>query len=135
MKKYEFTGETKFYCGISRIADGELGGWLESEANLSQEGDAWVYGNAQVYGNARVSGNARVYGDDCIVQVGMQFSLTALRHGIQIGCEFRSYSDWMSMTKKQAVELGLDPKNFLVFKAQVKVLQKYFAGLDAPAKS
>ena len=47
----------------------EAGGYIESEQNLSQEGDAWVYGNARVYGNAQVygdawvTGNARVYGD------------------------------------------------------------------------
>ena len=42
---------------------GDLGGWIESEANLSQDGNAWVSGNAWVYGNARVSGNAWVYGN------------------------------------------------------------------------
>ena len=40
-----------------RIEKGDLGGYVESEANLSQvSGDAWVYGDA------RVSGNAWVYG-------------------------------------------------------------------------
>ena len=42
---------------------GELGGWIEKESNLSQDGDAWVYNNAQVSGNAWIYGNARVYGD------------------------------------------------------------------------
>jgi len=63
------------------VKKGETGGYIESERNLSHEGEAWVYGNAcvsgdarisddaWVYGNARVSGNvrvsddARVYGD------------------------------------------------------------------------
>ena len=43
--------------------EGELGGYIEKEENLSQEGDAWVSDNAQVCGNARVLGNARVYGN------------------------------------------------------------------------
>lgn len=43
------------------VKKGAVGGWLESEDNLSFEGDCWVYGNAKVYGNARVSDNARVY--------------------------------------------------------------------------
>ena len=43
--------------------EGDLGGYVEKEDNLSQSGDAWVYGDAQVYGNAWVSGNAQVYGD------------------------------------------------------------------------
>ena len=36
---------------------GELGGYIEREENLSQEGDAWVYGDACVYGDALVYGN------------------------------------------------------------------------------
>ena len=41
----------------------EAGGYIESEQNLSQEGDAWVTGNARVYGNAQVYGDAWVSGD------------------------------------------------------------------------
>lgn len=40
--------------------EGDLGGYVEKEDNLSQSGDAWVSGNAQVYGDAQVSGKARV---------------------------------------------------------------------------
>lgn len=49
--------------------EGDLGGYVEKEDNLSQSGDAWVSGDArvsgdaQVYGDAWVSGNARVSGD------------------------------------------------------------------------
>ena len=45
------------------VAKGEVGGFVEKEANLSQEGDAWVSGDAQVYGDAWVSGDARVSGN------------------------------------------------------------------------
>lgn len=47
---------------IGDVKAGDLGGYIQSEDNLSHDGNAWVYGNAQVYGRARVSGNARVYG-------------------------------------------------------------------------
>ena len=58
-KKYEFTGETKELCGhtlhrIRAIVDiayaeaGEVGGWIESESNLSKNGNAWVCGDAEV---------------------------------------------------------------------------------------
>ena len=43
--------------------EGELGGFIEKEENLSQKGNAWVYGNAQVYGNVWVYDNAKVYGN------------------------------------------------------------------------
>ena len=45
------------------VKEGEFGGYIESERNLSHEGNAWVYGDAQVSGNAQVYGNAWVYGD------------------------------------------------------------------------
>ena len=71
MKKYELTSETKVINGLElhrikalesfgRVGKGELGGWIESEKNLSQDGDAWVGGNAKVCGNAWVGYNARV---------------------------------------------------------------------------
>lgn len=81
MKKFELTSESivdifgkklfriKALVEFGNVKEGELGGFVEKEENLSHEGDAWVYenarvsGNAWVYENARVSGNARVYGN------------------------------------------------------------------------
>ena len=54
--------KTKVYR-IKNIATGELGGYVESESNLSQEGSCWVYGNAVVYGEAKVYGDAIVRDD------------------------------------------------------------------------
>ena len=73
MKKYELTSETKVINGVKlhrikalksfgNIKEGDLGGWIESEKNLSQDGDAWVFDNAKVYGYATVGGNATVSG-------------------------------------------------------------------------
>ena len=75
-KKYELTKETKTLEGgtvlhrIRALRDiprfgvkaGELGGFVEEENNLSQDGDAWVSDSAWVFGNAKVYGNAEVYG-------------------------------------------------------------------------
>ena len=47
---------------FSNVQEGEFGGYIESERNLSHKGNAWVSGNAQVYGDARVYGDAQVYG-------------------------------------------------------------------------
>lgn len=49
--------------GIKR---GDYGGYIESERNLSQDGDCWVDERAIVMDKAYVSGNALLYGD-CIV--------------------------------------------------------------------
>ena len=45
------------------VKTGDLGGYVRSEKNLSQDGNAWVFGNAQVSGNAWVSEDAQVSGD------------------------------------------------------------------------
>lgn len=74
MKKYELTAEfieqwgkklfrIKALISFGSVEAGELGGYVEKEDNLAQDGDAWVYGNARVYGDAKVCGNAKVYGD------------------------------------------------------------------------
>ncbi len=81
MKKYELTSEyiinalgvklfrIKAVRKFGSVEAGELGGYIEKEENLSQEGNAWVYenaevcGDAEVYGDAWVCGNAKVYGD------------------------------------------------------------------------
>ena len=82
MKKYELLkDDTKIVNGKTlyriralvaislTVAAGDLGGYVESEKNLSHDGNAWVSGDArvsgdaEVYGNAWVSGDAEVYGD------------------------------------------------------------------------
>ncbi len=66
--KYKLTNETKIVKGhtlhkikalksFSDVRKDELGGWIEREDNLSQEGICWVYDNGWVYGNARVHDN------------------------------------------------------------------------------
>lgn len=47
----------------SFVSAGDLGGYVQGESNLSQQGNAWVYGDARVSGNAWVSGNAQVSGN------------------------------------------------------------------------
>ena len=42
------------------VSAGDLGGYIEKEANLSQEGNAWVYDNARVFGDAKICSDAKV---------------------------------------------------------------------------
>ena len=42
------------------VKKGDLGGFVESEANLSHSGNAWVRDSAKIMGNAFVFGNALV---------------------------------------------------------------------------
>jgi hypothetical protein len=48
---------------FSDVRKGDIGGYIESERNLSQEWVCWVFGDAQVFGDARVYDNAQVYGN------------------------------------------------------------------------
>nr|DAN41064.1 MAG TPA: putative transferase, nesg, ydcK, Structural Genomics.38A [Caudoviricetes sp.] len=75
MKKYELTTECKEIGNIKlfrvkaltsfgNAQAGELGGYIEKEDNLSQDGNARVIGNARVDGNAEVGGNALVRGNE-----------------------------------------------------------------------
>ena len=81
MNKYEMLHEDKIEIGshtlyrIRALKDfgdvkaGDIGGYIEKEENLSQEGTCWIYdnawvrGNAKVYDSAWVGGNAWVSGD------------------------------------------------------------------------
>ena len=110
MKKYELTAEfieqwgkklfrIKALISFGSVEAGELGGYVEKEDNLAQDGDAWVYGNARVYGDAEVYGNARVCGDAevcgdadylLIGSIGSRFSFTTFfknkDKGITVSC-------------------------------------------------
>lgn len=54
---------------FSNVKAGDVGGYVQSEDNLSHKGDCWVYYNAKVFNsakihdNAKVRGNAQIYGD------------------------------------------------------------------------
>lgn len=76
-KKYEFTGETKYFQGhllrrirytqkFSAVSLGELGGWIEHEDNLSHEGNCFVKQEAMVFGNAKVIQNAWIFANSIV---------------------------------------------------------------------
>lgn len=45
-----------------RVHKGDFGGYIESEDNLSQEGECWVFMNAIAYENAVITDDARLAG-------------------------------------------------------------------------
>ena len=75
MKKFELTTESitneagkklfriKALIDFGCVKAGELGGYVEKEENVSQDGNAWVRGNAEVSGDARVRDDAEVSGN------------------------------------------------------------------------
>ncbi len=92
MKKYSITEESITHNGfvlwrIQRIATQEKGGWIQSEKNLSQLGEAWVADNAKVYGEACVSDDACVSGNAEI------FGSTQVRGASQVYGEAKVYEE------------------------------------------
>lgn len=78
MKKYELTDETMTVDEVTyhrirackdfdvqgyHVKAGDLGGYVESERNIDQDGNGWISGLALISGNARVCGNAHVRGN------------------------------------------------------------------------
>ena len=81
-KKYVMTDETINFDGhilhrIKRLSDGRLGGFIESESNLSQKGSCWIEQRCMVYENARVRDDAAV---DCDAWGDTVISGNALIH-------------------------------------------------------
>ena len=127
-KKYEFTGVTKDYFGVTLkqiralvtitgvVTAGDVGGWVESESNLSQvygnalvSGNARVHGDAWVYGNARVHGNAQVYGDSSLFwasKVGTENGTLTVFNSqdgtltVTRGCFIGSVDDFLDKSKR-----------------------------------
>ena len=108
MKRFELTSETKVIFGhalhriralisFGDVAGGELGGWVEKEANLCQYGSAWVYGNAMVSDNALVSGNAMVSGDAWVSDNARVYGNAWVYGNARVSGDARVYGDaWVS---------------------------------------
>jgi hypothetical protein len=84
--KYELTDETVEIYGVTlyRIRalkdfagflEGSLGGFVEGEWNLSQEGGAWVSEDAQVFGGAYISEDAWVSGTSRVSGAAQVFEI------------------------------------------------------------
>ena len=126
MTKYKITAKTKVHFGITlhqiqatvsfgAVVKGEIGGWIETEKNLTQDGNAWVSGNAQVFGGAQVSGDAQVFGNAWVsgdAQVtplyvqGLMWPVTITDKHIRIGCEFHPISEWEKFDSRRILEMG-----------------------------
>lgn len=95
MGKYEITDQTKIVDGhilhrikavtdIGSVKKGSIGGWIESEKNLSDVGDCWIYDDACVYGNGEVSmnawiaDNARVFGNATVSENSCVYNNAAI---------------------------------------------------------
>lgn len=144
MKKFELTTEfitnafgkklfrIKALVEFGDVKAGELGGYVEKEENVSQDGNAWVSGDARVYGNAWVHGNAKVFDNaevsgDARVYGNARVSGNAWVYGdadyalVQgFGTEFRCTTFYRGKNKKIMVNCGCFHGDLEGFRKQVK---------------
>ena len=136
------------------VAAGDLGGYVEKEANLSQSvsGNAWVSGNASVFGDARVFGNAGVFGDAsvfgdarvfgnasvfgvllvCTRSDGYTFAVSATPSGprIMAGCRYFSFEEAEAHWTKTRGGTQLGDESLAIVR-HLRVMAA-LNGLDAP---
>ena len=95
---------------FANVEAGDLGGWIENEGNLSQDGVCWIYENAQVYGSAQVYENARICGNAWVYSGGitnkfqvfnipiLKYNLTIFPGGISGGCRKFTHEEFEQLT-------------------------------------
>jgi len=81
VKKYEIleTGRIRALVDIETLGVkvGDIGGFVETEYNLSHEGNCWISDNARVVGHSRVMRdalvheNAEILGESCITDYAL----------------------------------------------------------------
>ena len=92
-KKYKILPETKRKLANGRtvfriqalrnfsdVKEGDIGGWIESEKNLSQKGNCWIYDNAIVTHSARVIDDAKIQNDVMIADSALIFENALIRN-------------------------------------------------------
>ena len=122
MKKYELTKEEKTLadgtvlhriralrdislCGVKA---GDLGGLIEKENNLSQDGDAWIFDDACVFGNAEVYGNAEVSANSDYMVIkntwssGRWFTYTRSNKMWKVGCFYGTGEELVAKAYKDS---------------------------------
>ena len=159
-KKYEFTGETKTFCGVTLrriralvtiigvVNAGDAGGLIESEKNLQVSGDAWVSGDARVSGNARVSGDTWVYGDAWVCGDARVFGNAAICTFSGFGSKFRTttafidkeigirvvcgcFTGTLEQFRKQVIQThGEDSKNGKLYLGMANMIEYRLEGCE-----
>ena len=102
--KYILTDESIEYCGhrlyrikaiksFNGIRKGSLGGWVESEDNLSQEDDCWIFDEAKVFRKAKVSGHVKVLENACIYGNAVVFGYVVISGNAKVYGNVRIYGN------------------------------------------
>lgn len=113
MKKYELTSETKMVCGITlhriralidikrwNVKSGDMGGWIESEANLDQSGEAWVFGDARVSKCTHMFTVGRIGSRNDITTFFRTRSESGFAISVSCGCFYGTVAEFRAKVKQ-----------------------------------
>ena len=105
----------KALISFGNVEEGEIGGYVEKEANLSSTGDAWVSGDAMIYGDA-----------DYIVfknnwSSGRYFTYTKSNKMWKVGC---FYGTGQELIKKAYQDSEVSGKHYEAYVEFVEKLEK-----------
>lgn len=115
-KKYEFTGNTREFVYRGRhitvheirllkdlyepndpecvmFEKGEVGGFIESEENLSHEGNCWVVAGGEVFGNARVYDDAQIGSGGAVYDSAKVYGKSCVQSGANVNCNAEVFGD------------------------------------------
>ena len=133
MKKYELIKESKtMFEGIeiyriralkdfSDVRTGDIGGWVCSEDNLSQNGNCWIYDNAKclddarVYYNAKMYDNAIMYDDAMMYDNSRMFNNTIMYNNSRIFNNAKMYDNAMMYNKTRMFSNAIMGDNAIMY--------------------
>ena len=120
----------KALISFGSVDAGELGGYIQKEENLSQEGDAWVSGNAKVWGDAEVWGNAKVsdLGDVIVFKnhwsSGRHFTYTKSNKMWKVGCFYGTGQELIDKAYQDNDKSGNYYKAYVEFVEKLEALDE-----------
>ena len=105
----------KALISFGSVDAGDLGGYIHTEDNLSQEGNAWVSGNAKVWGNAKVSdlGDVIVFKNHW--SSGRHFSYTKSNKMWRVGCFYGTGQELIDKAYRDSKKSGDFYKAYVEF--------------------
>ena len=110
----------KALISFGNVKEGELGGYVEKEDNLSHYGNAWVYGNAEVSGDAWVSKLNDYIMFKNTWSSGRYFTYTKSNEMWKVGC---FYGTGEELIKKAYEDSEVSGKHYEAYVNFVKTLE------------
>jgi hypothetical protein len=112
------------------VKAGDLGGYIESERNLSQQGNAFISGNAQVSHQMVIKSPI-----DLINISGIRFTASISLTGINVGCRhYSDFNDFLNKYKEDGKASGYTDIELKYLKVSIKNALKLIKELTKETK-